>query len=421
LFPNFGDESAISSRNGHSRSRRSPKIADCDRRMTAEDLSAKRADAMTVHILHVHSTFALGGKEARAVRLMNAFGDAARHTIVSAMPDQLGARDAIAPGIRYEIAQDPPTLTGKPSIGRYEALARFMSRFDLVLTYNWGAMDAVMAGRAFARRVPPIVHHEDGFNADEAEGLKPQRNMFRRVALGAANALAVSSETLETIALETWKQPRARVHRIPNGVAVERYAELPQPDAIPGFKRNKGEVVVGTLAGLREVKNLPMLVRAVGGVPVSTRLVIVGDGPERGRIEAAAMAMDMADTLHLPGFLPEPWRYIGLFDIFALSSKSEQFPISVIEAIVKNLPVASPHVADVSRMLSMANYPFIAPNVDEVELRDSITAFARDPEKRKLVGEANRARARADYDERTMIARYAALYAEALGRPGIFG
>ncbi|WP_255586670.1 glycosyltransferase family 4 protein [Hephaestia mangrovi] len=389
--------------------------------MTRPDLSAKRARDMAVHILHIHSTFSLGGKEARAVRLMNAFGDAARHTIVSAMPDQLGARDAIAPGIRYEIAQDPPALTGKLSVARYEAIARFMSRFDLVLTYNWGAMDAVMAARTFAKGVPPIVHHEDGFNADEAERLKPQRNMYRRVALGAVKALAVPSETLEDIALDTWKQPRARVHRIPNGIAVDRYATPPKPDAIPGFRRKKGEVVIGTLAGLRDVKDLPMLVRAVAGVPVPTRLVIVGEGPERARIEAAAAAMDMADTLHLPGFLPEPWRYIGLFDIFALSSKSEQFPISVIEAMAAGLPVASPHVGDVSRMLSMANYPFVAPNIDEVELRDSITAFARDPEKRKVVGEANRARAKADYDERIMIARYAALYGEALGKPGVFG
>jgi hypothetical protein len=100
-----------------------------------------------VHILHLHSSFSLGGKEARAVRLMNAFGDAARHTIVSGMPDQLGARAQIAKGIRYEIAQDPPLLTGRPSVARYEALARYMRRFDLVLTYNWGAIDGVMARR----------------------------------------------------------------------------------------------------------------------------------------------------------------------------------------------------------------------------------------------------------------------------------
>jgi glycosyltransferase involved in cell wall biosynthesis len=57
----------------------------------------------------------------------------------------------------------------------------------------------------------------------------------------------------------------------------------------------------------------------------------------------------------------------------------------------------------------------------EVELRDSITALARDPKARDAIGKANRARAVAEYDESAMIARYATLYAEALGRPGTFG
>src|SRR3546814_19462432 len=85
-----------------------------------------------VHSLHLPSAFDCGGKEARAVRLMNAFGDAARHTIVSGVPDALSARDAIAPGIKYEIAQDPPPLTGRPSVKRFEALTRYMRRFDQI-------------------------------------------------------------------------------------------------------------------------------------------------------------------------------------------------------------------------------------------------------------------------------------------------
>ena len=52
-----------------------------------------------LRILHVHSTFTLGGKEARAVRLMNAWGPAASHTVLSAIPNALAARDAIDPGV----------------------------------------------------------------------------------------------------------------------------------------------------------------------------------------------------------------------------------------------------------------------------------------------------------------------------------
>ncbi|WP_151692306.1 glycosyltransferase, partial [Acinetobacter sp. TUM15053] len=149
---------------------------------------------------------------------MNAFGDAAKHTIVSGLPEELGARDAIAKGIRYAIAQDAPPLTGKPSVRRYEAIAGHMRRFDLVLTYNWGAIDGVMARRVYPKGAPPLVHHEDGFSADEARGLKIERNIYRRIALSAADAQAVPSHILEGIARQTWKQPAERVHRIPNGI-----------------------------------------------------------------------------------------------------------------------------------------------------------------------------------------------------------
>ena len=371
-----------------------------------------------VRILHLHSSFSLGGKEARAVRLMNAFGDAARHVVVSGVPDALGARDAIARGIRYEIAQDPPSLTGRPSVARFEAIARFMRGFDLVLTYNWGAIDGVMARRVFGKEAPPLVHHEDGFNADEAGGLKRERNVYRRIALAAAHALAVPSQALERIALGVWKQPSARVHRIVNGISTMLYADRPDPRAIPGLVRRKGEVVIGAVAGLRTVKNLPMLVRACGGVSGRWRLVIVGEGPEEETIRQAAAMMGMADRLVMPGFLPRSYDYTGLFDIAALSSSSEQFPLAVVEAMAAGLPVVSTPVGDVPVMLSAENAPLIAAEADEVRLRDALQHLVADADLRRSIGAANQAKARAEYDEGVMIARYRALYEDAMGRPG---
>jgi len=375
---------------------------------------------MPVNILHLHSSFDLGGKEARAVRLMNAFGDAASHTIVSGVPDATSAREAIARGIDYQIAQNPPPLTGAPSVARYQAIARYMRRFDLVLSYNWGAIDGAMARRVFGRAMPPLIHHEDGFNEDEAGGLKPERNMYRRVALGAAHALVVPSRTLEWIALNRWRQPRRRVRHVANGIATALYQAKPDSSAIPGFRRAKDELAIGTVAGLRRVKNLPMLVRAVGGVTARVRLVIVGDGPERSLIEQAARAMGMADRVLLPGFLPDPHRYIGLFDIFALSSLSEQFPISVVEAMAAGLPVAAPRVGDLPVMVSAENFPYLPEHYGEVQLRNAIETLAKDTALRARLGAANRAKAAADYDEARMIAAYAALYGEAIGKPEAF-
>ena len=374
-----------------------------------------------VNILHLHSTFSLGGKEARAVRLMNAFGDRARHTIVSSMEGQYGARDAIEKGVDYEIAQSPPPLTGRPSVKRYEAIAAYMRRFDLVLSYNWGAIDGAMARRVNSAGVPPLIHHEDGFNTDEARRLKPERNLYRRFALTKAAALVVPSETLEEIALKTWKQPRDRLHRIANGIRTDLYAVKPKPNAIPGFKRKPGEIVIGTLAGLRAVKDLPMLVRAVGGMTSRVRLVIVGEGPERQAILDTAERMGMEDQLVMPGFLAEPHKFIGLFDIMALSSKSEQFPICVIEGMAAGLPIVSTPVGDVLRMVAPDNRSFIEKRDHEVLLRDALQALAdATSEQRVWLGYLNQQKAVAEYDEATMIARYAALYGETIGRPDAF-
>ncbi len=372
-----------------------------------------------VRILHAHSTFSLGGKEARAVRLMNAFGDAAEHVVLSAMPDRLSARKAIGKEIRVELPSDAPALAGRPGPVRLARLARYMRGFDLVLTYNWGGFDPVMARRLFGG--PPLVHHEDGFNEDEAEKLKARRNLYRRVGLPAAFRLVVPSERLERIARTLWSQPPERVVRIPNGVPVERFAHAPEAAAIPGFERRPREVVIGTLAGLRPVKNLPRLVRAFAAMASrNARLVIVGEGPECERIAAEARAHGVGDRLLLPGFLPDPARWIGHFDIFSLSSDSEQFPISLVEAMAAGLPAVATDVGDIPAMVSADNRPLIVHTDDESAFAAALDSLAEQPGLRRAIGRANREKARGQYDEKAMIAAYARLYGEAIRRPRAF-
>ncbi len=359
-------------------------------------------------ILHCHSTFSLGGKEARAVRLMNAFGDAASHTILSAVPDAMDAREALAPGIKVDFPADAPSLTGKPSLLRYRNLAHYMSGFDLVLSYNWGAMDAVGARRLFGQ--VPLIHHEDGFNADEVQRLNRKRNAFRQLTLPAAEALVVPSRTLETIARDVWKRPAGRLHLIPNGVDTAAYAMKPAPGSIPGLVREPGDLVIGTLAGLRPVKNLPRLVRAVAALPGHVKLVIVGEGPARDEILSEAQRTGMAERLLLPGFLPQPHHYLGHFDMFALSSDSEQFPISLVEAMAAGLPVAATNVGDVVEIVSDENKRFIVKVSEEKSFIEALSRLVADPKTRSKLGAANRNKAIKEFDEAAMIARYAALY-----------
>jgi glycosyltransferase involved in cell wall biosynthesis len=377
--------------------------------------------ASPLRILHAHSTFSLGGKEARAVRLMNAFGEAADHVVLSAMPDQLGARAAIGRAVRAEFPADAPPLTGAPTPRRLWRLARYCQGFDLVLTYNWGAFDAVMARRLFAKalKLPPLVHHEDGFNEDEVASLSARRNFYRRLGLKAAARLAVPSARLERIARTEWGQAPERIARIANGVPVERFAGVPEAGAIPGFERRPGEVVIGTVAGLRAVKNLPRLVRAFAAMQhKAARLVIVGEGPESERIAGEARRLGVAARLLMPGFLSDPARWIGHFDIFALSSDSEQFPISLIEAMAAGLPAVATAVGDVPAIVSQDNRPLIVEPADEAAFAAALDGLSDRPDLRRAIGLANRERAAAEFDERSMIALYGRLYEEAIDRPG---
>ena len=379
------------------------------------------ADSAPPRILHLHSGFNLGGKEARAVRLMNHWGGRAHHTVISADHDAMGARAAIANDVPCDFPMEAaPSLNGMPGLRRYRQWARYMQGFDLILSYNWGAMDGVMAHRLFApfMKLPPLIHHEDGFNEDEAERLKSKRNLFRQVALARASALVVPSRTLEEVALGAWAQPSHRIRRIANGIDVAAYAVPPSADAIPGFVKREDEVVIGTLAGLRAVKNLPRQVRAVAPLGESVRMVIVGEGPEREAIHAQARALGIEDRVFMPGFLPNPSSYVGLFDIFALSSVSEQFPISLIEAMAAGLPVVSTDVGDVRNMVSAENRGFIISDEDEGRFGAMLSRMTGDESLRQTLGQANRAKAVAEYGEADMLARYSALYEQAMGRPG---
>lgn len=377
---------------------------------------SKAAGGTIARILHCHSTFAAGGKEVRSVRLMNAWGPRLRHSIVSAEPRAMAAAALIAPGVAADYPQDFPSMTGRPTPARLAALANAMAGHDLVCTYNWGAMDVVMAHRMFAQayNLPPLVHHEDGFNEDEAERLNPRRNLYRRAALGAAAALIVPSTRLEAIARKVWRQPEERLRRIPNGIDTAAFAAAPDPAALP-IRKGKGEFWVGTLAGLRAVKRLPDLVAAFASLPPHWHLVICGEGPEREAILRAAQDLRIAHRVHLPGNV-DPARVVGLFDIFALSSASEQFPLSVVEAMAAGVPVAASEVGDIRAILTPENAAFLTPPGDPPALGQSLAALAADPALRARLGEANRARARETFDFAAMQAAYEAVYAEAIGR-----
>jgi glycosyltransferase involved in cell wall biosynthesis len=294
-------------------------------------------------LLHAFSTFDLGGSQARFVQLANAFGGQYRHLIVS-MDGRAGAGERLGPGVDWRLMpvtnQRGGALANRASFR--QALAEW--RPDLVLSYNWGAIEWA-AGNLPHRA--PHVHVEDGFGPGEAQRQFARRVWTRRVLLGLGHAtVVVPSQRLAAHAAGWWV-PRGRLRYIPNGVPVDAAAE-----ARPEVPRGR-PLVLGTVAVLRPEKNLHRLLRAfaVARQQQPLRLVIVGDGPERASLQALATELGVAAEVEFTGYQSQPLQCLRAVDLFVLSSDTEQQPMSMLEAMALGIPVASTRVGDVPHIV----------------------------------------------------------------------
>ena len=139
------------------------------------------------------------------------------------------------------------------------------------------------------------------------------------------------------------------------------------------------------------------------------RLVIVGDGPERAGLQALAAALGIGDRVSFAGHHQDTAAFYARFDVFALSSDTEQMPLSVIEAMASGLPVVSTDVGDVRLMLAEANGPLVT-KLDDAALAEALKMSLDSVAYRHGVGLANLAKARRDFDQAAMFAAYGALW-----------
>ncbi|HEX8580189.1 MAG TPA: glycosyltransferase family 4 protein, partial [Allosphingosinicella sp.] len=356
--------------------------------------------------LHIFGTFDHGGAEARTLDLMRGFGARATHTVLVADQAALGARLGVSPELSVCFPKDESrSVSGHPTLARLLRLARLMQPHDLILTYGWGGMDFVMARRLFSRmiRLPALVHHEDGTDPHRSGARGKLRHAYRRFALRGASRVVVPSRSLPEVALTDWKVPPDILKYIPNGIRLDPKACRGTETANSAARRMPGETVVVCVAGLRPEKNLPRLVRAAALAGTDIRLVIVGEGPEREVVTAEARKWTFEHQLDMIGFVADVPNYLAAADIFALSSDTEQCPLSVMEAMAAGLPVVAPSVGDIESMVSEANRPFIVPPNDEERLAAAIRRLADDPALCTAIGASNADRARSHYGSAGMI------------------
>ena len=353
------------------------------------------------HLLHIFPTFAVGGSQMRFAQLARLFADRYRHTVIALdgnydMAGQLPLGQVTLAALNY----DKRDLIGNLKLFRGTLKA---IRPDVLMTYNWGAIEWAMVNRL--GRPIRHLHVEDGFGPEEAARQLPRRAWTRRLALsGRHTSVILPSRTLEAIARTVWKLAPARLNYIPNGINYARFA---------GREVHAGPTVtIGTVATLRREKNIARLIEAFGKIKAGQpsaglNLVIVGDGPERRDLEAAVRRLGLAECVQFPGATRCPEDWLRKMDIFALSSDTEQMPLGVLEAMAAGLPIASTNVGDVARMVAEPNIPFVVE--PGLPFEEALEKLAGNPGLCQQIGQENTKRAAQLFDETIMGAEYARL------------
>ena len=366
------------------------------------------------HLLHVFSTFCPAGPQVRTVTLMHGFGDRYRHTVVAC--DNRTEASELIQGVDVAYRPFSPGSGPAASLRFFRGLLKELKP-DLLATYNWGAMDAVLAAKSL--RFGAHVHHEDGFNADETDGLKGRRNWTRRMSLRHSE-LIVPSSKLEGIAKEVWRLPQVRL--IPNGVDAKAFAcDLAKGAA---FRAEHGiakdAFLIGAVGHLRPVKNFGRLIRAAASAPfpegARPHLVIVGDGNERERLEGLAAEHRSALPITFAGHQADLVPAYSALDVFSLSSDSEQQPVSLLEAMAAGVPVAATDVGDIARTLSPEARAHVVPLGPEVEgaLGEAFATLASSQEERDRLAQLGLGRVQAEFSVEAMLKGYGATFDSAL-------
>ncbi len=363
---------------------------------------------MVWSIVNVLSSYGVGGQERVALDL--AIGQRARGHDVSVIslappPDGQIAAELAAAGIP---ATRVPRRGGlEPALVHRLAQVLRARRADVVHTHNplpliYGAPAARLAGAA-------VIHTKHGVNP----GSRAHR-LLRRAAAQLTHAFVAVSATTEAQARTQHDAPVSRLHTIPNGIRLERYA--PDPDARAALRVELGlgdAWVVGTVGRLDPYKNQAMLVRALAPLLSSRlRLVIVGEGEARPEVEAAIAALPEPRWVVMTGTRMDVPRLVHAFDVFALPSRSEGLPLVVPEAMAAGLPVVATNVGGLPSVVDDGVTGLLVP-VDELALRAALARLAADPALAHRLGARAREVALARYGADRMVEAYLELYAEA--------
>jgi glycosyltransferase involved in cell wall biosynthesis len=271
----------------------------------------------------------------------------------------------------------------------------------------------------FRRRVPIVFTEHGRWHPDYP---RRKRMIFNHIMTRRSDRFLAVGKAVRQALIVNEGLPENRVQVVYNGINLEPYEHLPSNrTAIReelGFTSD--DFLIMQVARLDGLKDHPTAIRAMGHLikKIShAKLILVGEGPERAKIEPLIAELGLQDHVRLLGSRRDVPRLLFAADVFLLTSISEGIPLTIIEGMAAGLPIVSTDVGGVREILGDPTVGRLAPAGNDQELANALTRLADDPGLRMGLGEQGRRRAFEIFSEQTMHAQYAEVFDEVIGRP----
>ncbi len=363
---------------------------------------------MRMRILHVVPSFGIGGMEKVLCSIINGTSQDFFHEILP-LENEVSARK----WIEDETVKILPFKKAVSRFHFFRDLYRVIksSSPHILMTYNWGATDAIWLGRLAG--ISTIYHSEHGFNVDEAKKRDWKRNIIRTIVYRLANRVIVVSKELRDMLKESHWLNANQLALIPNGINCESFTEdsHAREQVRQKFGVRNNEILLGFLGRFDPIKNFDLLLDSFEMCvkeDSSFKLMLIGDGPQSNYIQALCREKHIEEMVVFAGRNENVLPFIQALDIFVLTSFREQLPMSLLEAMAVGIPVVSTAVGDIPSLIEEGKQGLLVRlNAPETtKLMSSCFLQLRNQADRQTMGRACRQKILSNFEEKTMLRSY---------------
>lgn len=370
----------------------------------------------TVRVFHLITRLLKGGADTETietVRGLNGYDFIVGHG-ASFDPDQVARlHDAGISTRRFSTIRHYNPVTTLPAV---VSVARFIraENIDLVHTHSTeagiiGRFAAALAG------VPAIVHtiHGVPFADDRNAALEQFILTCERLAAPRADRLITNADAIAEEYLRRDIGDRDQYRTVYSGIDLDRFR-----DATPAADIKTDDTHLLMVARLADGKGFDVLFDALESMSSSVTVSLVGDGPERARLERSITERELEGTVDLHGYREDVPALLAASDVFVLPSYREGTPRAITEAMASELPVVATRIAGIPEQVIDGKTGYLVEPGDSAALADRLDALVGDPERRRAFGAAASKRAE-QFSRERMLADLDALYAEVLAEADV--